>query len=125
MPTLFLCLFRFVRLLISGHQAVALENAALRLQLAAFQRKRKRPVVTAFDRVFWVALRRRWSGCRGPLLYVQADTVTRSVQILDRTTGGTVYGPCALTFPRAQSGQDAQPEVRWLGNEHDSNDINR
>src|SRR5271167_4129026 len=49
MPALFLSIFRFVRLLTSGHQAVAIENAALRLQLAAFQRKHKRPVLTTFD----------------------------------------------------------------------------
>jgi len=77
MPALLLCVFRFVRLLMAGHQAVAIENAALRVQLAAFQRKRQRPVLTTFDRVFWVALRRLWSDWRGPLLYVQADTVTR------------------------------------------------
>src|SRR5215467_10063393 len=77
MPALFLFLFRFFRLLVSGHQAVALENAALRLQLAAFQRKRKRPVLTTLDRVFWITLRRWWSGWRRPLFYVQADTVTR------------------------------------------------
>ena len=70
MPTGFLLLFRFVRLLMSGHQAVAIENAALRLQLAAFQRKRKRPVLTSFHRMFWIALRRWWSGWRGPLVYV-------------------------------------------------------
>ena len=29
MPALFLLVFRFVRLLLSGHQAVAIENAAL------------------------------------------------------------------------------------------------
>jgi hypothetical protein len=40
MPVLFLLVFRFVRLLLGGHQAVAIENAALRMQLAAFQRKR-------------------------------------------------------------------------------------
>jgi putative transposase len=61
----------------SGQQAIAIENAALRLQLAAFQRKRKRPVLTTFDRVFWVTLRRVWSGRRRPLVYVQADTVAR------------------------------------------------
>jgi hypothetical protein len=44
--------FRFVRLLLSGHQAIAIENAALRMQIAAFQRKRKRPLLTTFDRVF-------------------------------------------------------------------------
>jgi hypothetical protein len=68
---------RFVRLLLSGHQAVAIENAALRLQLAAFRRKRKRPVLTWFDRLFWVGLSGVWRNWRCPLLYVQADTVVR------------------------------------------------
>ena len=35
MPALLLSIFRFVRLVLSGHQAIAIENAALRLQLAA------------------------------------------------------------------------------------------
>jgi hypothetical protein len=72
-----LCIFRFVRLLLSGHQTVAIGNAALRLQLAAFQRQRKRPVLTVVDRVFWIALRHYWSGWRRPLIYVRADTVVR------------------------------------------------
>jgi len=42
MLAIILCLFRFVRLLGSGHQAVAVENLALRLQLAAFKKKPKR-----------------------------------------------------------------------------------
>src|SRR6201984_3184382 len=77
MPVLFLLFFRFVRLLLSGHQAVALENAALRMQIAAFQRKRKRPLLTTLDRVFWITLRSLWSDWRYHLLYVQADTVVR------------------------------------------------
>ena len=77
MPAFLLFLVRFVRLLLSGHQAIAIENAALRLQLAAFRRKRKRPVLTTFDRLFWVGLSRVWRGWRGPLHYVQADTVVR------------------------------------------------
>src|SRR4051794_33305707 len=77
MLALFLSVIRFLRLLFSGHQAVAIENAALRLQLAAFQRKRQRPVLKTFDRVFWITLRRFWSGWRGPLLYVQPDTIVR------------------------------------------------
>ena len=52
MPLLLLFVFRFVRLLLSGHQAVAIENAALRMQTAAFQRKRKRPRLTTLDRIF-------------------------------------------------------------------------
>jgi putative transposase len=53
------------------------ENAALRLQLAAFQRKRKRPVLTSFDRLFWVGLSLLWNGWRIPLMYVRTDTVVR------------------------------------------------
>src|SRR5215471_16356901 len=60
MPVLLLSVLRFVRLLLSGHQAVAIENAALRLQLAAFPRKRKGPVLTSFDRLFWVGLSGVW-----------------------------------------------------------------
>jgi len=77
MATFFLFLFRFFRLLMSGHQAVALENAALRLQLAAFQRKRKRPVLThpgssILDHVAALAARlARYVSLR------PADTVTR------------------------------------------------
>ena len=41
-----------------------MENAALRLQLAAFQRKRKRPVLSSFDRLFWVGLSLIWNGWR-------------------------------------------------------------
>ena len=77
MPALLLSVIRFVRLLLSSHQAVAIENAALRLQLAAFRRKRKRPVLTWFDRLFWVGLSEVWRNWRCPLLYVQADTVVR------------------------------------------------
>ena len=77
MPTLVLFLFRFARLLFSGHAALAVENAALRLQLDAFRRKRKRPVLTSFDRLFWVTLSLLWKGWRAPLIYVRADTVIR------------------------------------------------
>ena len=77
MPTLALFLFRFARLLFSGHAAVAAENAALRLQLAAFQRQRRRPVLTSLDRLFWAGLSLLWKRWRYPLMYVQADTVVR------------------------------------------------
>src|SRR5262245_43735511 len=57
--------------------AVAIENTALRMQIAAFQREKKRPLLTNFDRVFWIILHRLWSDWRHPLMYVQADTVVR------------------------------------------------
>lgn len=37
MAALIISLFRFIRLLGSGHEAIAGENAALRLQLAAYR----------------------------------------------------------------------------------------
>src|SRR5215472_14901872 len=77
MPTFLLFLFRFGRLLFSGHAAVAVENTALRLQLVAFQRQRRRPVLTSLDRLFWVGLSRLWKRWRSPLIYVQADTIVR------------------------------------------------
>ena len=77
MVAIILCLFRFIRFLGSGHQGVAVENLALRLQLAAFRRKRKRPILTQLDRLFWAALSQVWSGWRGALVFVQPDTVVR------------------------------------------------
>src|SRR5947209_14063816 len=56
---------------------MVIENAALRLQLRAFQRTRRRPVLTASDRLFWCALAKVWSGWRGALMFVQPETVTR------------------------------------------------
>ena len=77
MLAIILCLFRFVRLLGSGHQAVAIENLALRRQLTAFKRKRKRPVLTEWGRLFWVGLSQVWSSWREVLVFVQPDTVVR------------------------------------------------
>jgi putative transposase len=77
MAVLVLLLFQFIRLLGSGHEALAVENAALRLQLLAYQRKRVRPKLTAFDRLFWCALSRHWSRWRTALIVVQPDTVVR------------------------------------------------
>jgi putative transposase len=77
MEAIFLCLFRFLHLLGSGHQAVALENLALRRQLATFRRKCKRPSLTERDRLFWIGLARVWAGWRGALIVVQPETVLR------------------------------------------------
>ena len=77
MTVLVLLLFRFIRLLGSGHEALAVENAALRLQLLTYQRKRIRPKLTTFDRLFWCTLSRLWRPWRTVLLVVQPDTVAR------------------------------------------------
>jgi hypothetical protein len=54
-----------------------MQNARLRLQLAAFQCKRQRSVLTSFDRLFWVGLSLIWNSRRAALAYAQPDTVAR------------------------------------------------
>lgn len=56
---------------------LVLENLALRQQLAIFKRQQKRPRLSRWDRLFWIALARYWKGWRKPLLVVHPDTVTR------------------------------------------------
>ena len=50
---------------------------ALRLQPAAFKKKCKRPVLTQWDRLFWVGLSQVWGSWRNALVFVQPDTVVR------------------------------------------------
>jgi putative transposase len=57
--------------------ALALENLALRQQLAVLQRRRPRPPLDWTDRLFWVALSRAWSRWRDVLIIVKPATVVR------------------------------------------------
>ena len=111
MAVLFLLAFRFVRLLLSGHQGVALENAALRMQIAAFQRKRKRPLLTTVDRVFWITLRSLWDNWRKPLLYVQPGTVVRWQR--ERFRAVDIYG-LALKVSQARLPCRGIQPVQWF-----------
>ncbi len=54
---------------------LALENVALRQQLAILQRKAKRPKLTKADRAFWVVLSRLWSDWQSALVLVKPETV--------------------------------------------------
>src|SRR5207247_4633034 len=55
--------------------AVALENVALRHQLAVMQRSVGRPRLHRRDRLFWVGLSKLWAGWRASLVIVQPATV--------------------------------------------------
>ena len=77
MLTAILHRFRLLFLLFTGHRAVALENLALRQQLAIYKRNRKRPWLTPHDRWFWVLLSRVWKDWRRALIIVHPDTVVR------------------------------------------------
>ena len=59
------------------HRSLALENLALRQQLAVLQRSVHRPRVLNVDRSFWVLLRRIWPDWDSVLLIVKPKTVVR------------------------------------------------
>lgn len=67
--------FRFLVLVFSGHRQVALENIALRHQLAVFTREKNRPRLRDRDRLFWITLQRLWKDWRSALVLVQPETV--------------------------------------------------
>src|SRR5262249_5136643 len=68
-------LWSFVRALAGGSAAVAVENVALRHQLAVLQRSVPRPRLSRWDRVLWVWLSRWWAGWRLSLIILQPATV--------------------------------------------------
>ena len=56
---------------------LALENLALRQQLAIMKRSNKSPRLHIRDCLFWVVLSRFWSGWQEALILVKPDTVVR------------------------------------------------
>jgi hypothetical protein len=65
----------FLRALLGASAAVALENIALRHQLAILQRSVRRPRLRHRDRISWLWLSRLWAGWRASLVIVQPATV--------------------------------------------------
>jgi transposase InsO family protein len=60
---------------LKSQRELALENLALRQQLAILKRETKRPTLTNADRTFWVALSRLWPDWQHALILVKPETV--------------------------------------------------
>ena len=60
MITLLLHLLRILPFLCGGHRQLALENLALRQQLAAYKRTPHRPKLRRSDRLLWIWLSKVW-----------------------------------------------------------------
>jgi hypothetical protein len=68
-----------LRSLFRTQRELALENLALRQQVAVLIRTRgtRRVSLGLWDRAFWVILSQKWAGWRGALAIVQPTTVIR------------------------------------------------
>jgi hypothetical protein len=77
MITLLLHLLRLLPFLVGGHRQLALENLALRQQLAVYKRTVPGPKLCPTDRLLWVGLATVWAGWRQALIIVSPDTVLR------------------------------------------------
>jgi hypothetical protein len=58
-------------------RSLALENLALRQQLALLKHRNPRPRLTDSDRLFWLVLSKTWNGWRSALHVVNPATVVR------------------------------------------------
>ena len=62
---------------LQGRRHLALENLALRQQLAIFKQSVKRPRLSALDRLFWVLFSKHFGDWRAMLHIIHPDTVIR------------------------------------------------
>jgi hypothetical protein len=77
-------MFRFIVLslgtlvrLLRARRSLLLENLALRQQLAVLKPRHPKPRIGLLDKLFWVAVRRFWSGWKQSLIAVTPETVVR------------------------------------------------
>ena len=96
----------WLRSLLRNQRELALENLALRQQLAVLKHRNPRPRVRDSDRMFWVLLSRVWSGWRECLHIVQPETVVRW-----HRQGFRYYGRWKS---RAPGRPKIDPEIRGL-----------
>ena len=68
---------RTLRSTVRTQRELALENLALRQQVAVWKVRQPRPQLTATDRIFWVVLSRLWKNWRFSLQVVRPETVVR------------------------------------------------
>ena len=101
MHTLIVGLITCLRAALMSRAALALENAALRQQLAVYLRISKRTRLRTNDRVFWLILRRRWPDWTRALVIVRPATVI----------GWHRQGFRALWRRRSNTGQIGRPRI--------------
>ena len=95
-PCAFIALLVWIlRAVFTSRGALALENIALRQQLAAYARGQKCPRLKPQDRAFWVALSTIWKDWRSPLAFVKPATE-------DCLAPASIPAVLAMTFRQAR-----------------------
>src|SRR4051794_29198306 len=74
---MFRTLLAALRASLRSRRDLALENLALRQQLALLARTRRRPRARRHDRIFWLILRQVWARWREPIRVFTPATVLR------------------------------------------------
>jgi len=77
MMRLLLVVLCSLRSALRSHADLAVENLALRQQLASFAKTARRPRISGADRWFWIILRRFWTRWLDVLVFVKPETVVR------------------------------------------------
>jgi len=77
MLRLILNVAHLIRAVFRSRSELAIENLALRQQLAVFKATEPRPRLTIMNRVFWISIRRLWSKWADALVIVKPETVAR------------------------------------------------
>jgi putative transposase len=105
----FLHLLGWVISVFRSREELLLENLALRQQLLALHAKRPRSRLGPVDRLFWVVLRRSWSGWKRSLILVTPETV-----VLWHRTGFRLYWSWISRARKAVGRKPISREVREL-----------
>src|SRR5271169_2396734 len=100
MSAFLLSWFRLIWLFTRGHQALVLENLALRQQLAVYKRHSKRPRLRRSDRMFWIALAGLWKGWRRVCLATIQNAPGAVLLKSSRTSGSNFF--CGVAWPDAR-----------------------
>lgn len=69
--------FKSLCSLFQSRADLALENLALRQQVAVLKKENPRPKISLFDKAFWIGLRKIWSKWINALIIVKPETVVR------------------------------------------------
>jgi len=94
---------------LGSRKNLVLENLALRQQLLALHVKRPRRRLTRVHKLFWVVLRRLWSGWKAPLVLVTPKTVVGW-----HRAGFRLYGTWISKARRVGGRRQVSKEIRAL-----------